>query len=124
MTPKKRLLIIEDDPALLDLMRDYCDDIDCEPILAETGEKGLSLAVSEKPDAITVDHRLPDLSGLTVIQRLKSNPETKHIPVLFLSADAHLHREEAQKLGAHDALLKPLSPIQLRAKLEECLGDW
>lgn len=124
MPTKKRLLVIEDDPALLDMMSDYCDVMDCEPILAENGTKGLALAATEKPDAVTVDHRLPDMSGLDVIQRLKGNPATKDIPVFFLSADAHLHRSEAQTLGAVDALMKPITHAQLRAKLEEVLGSW
>lgn len=121
---KKRLLVVEDDPALMELMLDYCEEIDCAPIPAETGGEGLVKAVAEKPDAITVDHRLPDMNGLEVLRRLKADPATKDIPVLYLSADAKLHESEAKAGGAAAVLLKPVSPVTLRKALEDCLGDW
>ncbi len=121
---KKRLLVIEDDPALLEMMLDYCEDIDCTPLPAESGGEGLAKALSEKPDAITVDNRLPDMKGLDVIERLKADPATKDIPVIFLSADAKLHEAEAKRLGAFGVLGKPVSPETLRGMLEACLGDW
>ena len=121
---KKRLLVIEDDPPLLEMMLDYCEEIDCTALPAETGADGLLKALSEKPDAITVDHRLPDMNGLEVIKRLKADPATKDIPVIFLSADAKLHETEAKRLGAFSVLGKPVSPTTLRGVLEECLGPW
>ena len=121
---KKMLLVIEDDPALMELMLDYCEIIDCAPLPAENGGDGLAKAVAEKPDAITVDHRLPDMTGLEVIKRLKSDPATRDIPVVFLSADAKLHETEAKALGAFGVLLKPVSPAALRAVLVEALGEW
>lgn len=121
---KKRLLVIEDDPALMELMLDYCEIIDCAPLPAETGGEGLAKASAEKPDAITVDHRLPDMTGLDVIKRLKADPATKDIPVVFLSADAKLHETEAKHLGAFGVLLKPVSPAALRTLLVGALGDW
>ncbi len=121
---KKRLLIVEDDPNLMDLMLDFCDEIDVIPIPAVDGSSGLTKAETEKPDAITVDYRLPDMSGIDVIARLKGNPKVASVPVILLSADAKIHETEAKSRGAFGVLLKPVSPVSLRTMLEQCLGDW
>lgn len=121
---KKRLLIVEDDPNLMDLMLDFCEEIDVIPIPAVDGTSALLKAESEKPEAITVDYRLPDMSGLDVIARLKGNPKTSSVPVILLSADAKIHETEAKSRGAFGVLMKPVSPMALRTMLEQCLGDW
>jgi CheY-like chemotaxis protein len=121
---KKRLLIVEDDPNLMDLMLDFCDEIDVSPIPAVDGASALQKAESEKPDAITVDFRLPDMTGIDVITRLKGNANVAGIPLILLSADAKIHEGEAKSLGAFGVLMKPVSPVALRAMLEDCLGDW
>ncbi len=121
---KKRLLIVEDDDNLMDLMLDYCEEIDVTPIPAVDGTTALAKSLTEKPDAATVDYRLPDMSGLDVIGQLKNNPATASIPLFLLSADAKLHESEAKKAGAAGVLLKPVSPDGLRAALKGCWGDW
>lgn len=121
---KKRLLIVEDDPNLMDLMVDFCEEIDVEPIPAVDGASALIKAESEKPDAITVDYRLPDMSGIDVITRIRANPKTASVPMILLSADAKIHEEEAKARGAFGVLLKPVRPVALRAMLEDCLGEW
>jgi CheY-like chemotaxis protein len=121
---KKRLLIVEDDDNLMDLMLDYCDEINVTPIPAVDGTTALAKAVSEKPDAATVDYRLPDMSGMDVIQRLKKDPATSGIPLFLLSADAKLHETEAKKAGAAGVLLKPVSPDTLRDALKGSWGTW
>lgn len=121
---KKRLLIVEDDPNLMDLMLDFCDEIDAVPIPAVDGTTALIKAETEKPDAITVDYRLPDMSGIDVITRMKANPRLASVPLILLSADAKIHEAEAKARGAFGVLLKPVTPMALRAMLEDCLGDW
>lgn len=121
---KKKLLIVEDDDNLMDLMLDYCEEINVIPVPAVDGASALARAVGESPDAATVDYRLPDMSGLDVIDRLRSNPATKSIPFFLLSADAKLHETEAKAKGAAGVLLKPVTPDALRAALESCWGKW
>jgi CheY-like chemotaxis protein len=105
-------------------MVDYCDEIDLVPIPAADGAAALAKAFTEKPDAVTVDHRLPDMTGLEVISRLKADPRTAALPVILLSADAHLHAAEAKARGAFGVLLKPVTPGSLRSLLQTCLGEW
>ncbi|MBL8023316.1 MAG: response regulator [Elusimicrobia bacterium] len=121
---KKRLLIVEDDPNLMDLMVDFCDEISVVPIPAVDGASALTQAVSEMPDAVTVDYRLPDMSGLDVISRLKADPRVAKIPLILLSADAKIHETEAKALGAFGVLLKPVTPESVRSMLVACLGEW
>ncbi len=124
MKEKKRLLIVEDDPNLMDLMVDFCEELNLVAIPAVDGASALAKAHSEKPDAATVDYRLPDMSGLDVITRLKADPRTAGLPLVLLSADAHLHEPEAKAKGALGVLLKPVSPASLRTTLEKCWGVW
>ncbi|HNF59952.1 MAG TPA: response regulator [Elusimicrobiota bacterium] len=121
---KKRLLIVEDDPNLMDLMLDFCDEIDVLPTPAVDGASALAKAATESPDAVTIDYRLPDMSGLDVITRLKADSKTASLPLILLSADAKLHESEAKAKGAFGVLLKPVSPVALRAMMESCLGNW
>lgn len=121
---KKRLLIVEDDPNLMDLMLDFCEEIDLIPIPAADGATALQKAETENPDAITVDYRLPDMTGLDVIARLKGNPRLTAVPLILLSADAKIHEPEAKSRGAFGVLMKPVSPVALRSMLEQCLGSW
>ncbi|MBL0058029.1 MAG: response regulator [Elusimicrobia bacterium] len=124
MKTTKRLLIVEDDPNLMDLMVDFCEELNLAAIPAVDGASALAKAHSEKPDAATVDYRLPDMSGLDVISRLKADPRSAGFPLILLSADAHLHEAEAKAKGAVGVLLKPVTPASLRAALEKCLGVW
>jgi tubulin-specific chaperone A len=122
MSNPKKLLIIEDDPLLAELMADYCEEIGVTPLRAADGAEGLRLAAEQTPDAATVDHRLPDMKGLEILARLKENPATRNIPLFFLSADARLHENEARSRGAVEILMKPVPETVLRAALERHLG--
>jgi CheY-like chemotaxis protein len=124
MADKKRILVADDEPHLLDMMTDFCDDLGLDAIPVPDGALCLEKAASEKPDAITVDNRMPDLNGLEVISKLKENPVTKDIPVFLCTADGKLHEEEAKRLGAVGVISKPLSRQSLRTALESCLGSW
>lgn len=122
MPDKKRILVTDDEPHLLDMMVDFCDDLNLEAIPAANGTACLALAAEKKPDAITVDNRMPDIGGLDVISKLKENPATKDIPVFLCTADGKLHEEEAKKRGAVGVIPKPLSRQTLRQALESAIG--
>ncbi len=121
---KKRILVVDDEPNLLDMLVDFCDDIDVSAIPAENGTQALEKAASEKPDAITVDMRMPDMTGLDVILKLKENETTQNIPVFLCTADGKLHEEEALKRGAAKVIPKPVTRASLKQALEGALGAW
>jgi signal transduction histidine kinase/CheY-like chemotaxis protein/CHASE3 domain sensor protein len=121
LSPNRRtVLVIEDEPAFARILYDLAHDLDYRCLVALTAGEGLELAVSHTPDAILLDMRLPDRSGLSVLQLLKDSPETRHIPVhVVSSAD---NAGEALHLGAIGYALKPASRADLEGvfrKLEE-----
>ena len=103
----KSVLIIEDDAKFARIIRDFARERDFKCIVAENGETGLHFADYYKPSAIILDIGLPGIDGWTVMERLKDNPDLRHIPVHFMSAsDSSL---EAMRMGAVGFLTKPVS---------------
>jgi CheY-like chemotaxis protein/signal transduction histidine kinase len=121
-TGGRLVLAIEDDPAFAGILYDLAHELQYGCLIAHGAEDGFSLATQFLPDAILLDMNLPDRSGLSVLQRLKENPKTRHIPVHVVSA---LERTEAAlQLGAVGYAIKPTTREQLKdvfRKLEEKL---
>ncbi|MBK9292788.1 MAG: response regulator [Bacteroidetes bacterium] len=106
------LLIIEDDPRFASLLSDLAHEHQFKTLVAGDGESGLHFADYYKPSAIILDVGLPGIDGYEVIDRLKKNPRTRHIPVHFISAsDKSL---EALRKGAIGYLQKPVDPDSLQ----------
>ncbi len=103
----KILLIVEDDPKFSSVLIELARERHFKVLLAEDGKTGLELAEQYKPQAIILDVCLPKLDGWTVMEHLKENPETRHIPVHFMSADDQ--DSEAKQMGAIGYLHKPVS---------------
>jgi CheY-like chemotaxis protein/HAMP domain-containing protein/signal transduction histidine kinase len=111
------LLVIEDDAAFGDILVELASEWGFTGVLATTGQRGLELAREIRPEAITLDLRLPDMDGWVVLDRLKRDPETRHIPVHIISADEDEHR--GLEGGAIAFLRKPASRDHLGAALSE-----
>jgi signal transduction histidine kinase/DNA-binding response OmpR family regulator len=109
----RTVLVVEDEPEFARILFDLAHDLDYRCLVAMTAGEGLELAGSESPDAILLDVRLPDGSGLSVLQQLKDNPATRHIPVHVVSSMDNAG--EALHLGAIGYALKPTSREQLEA---------
>ncbi|MFA7384260.1 MAG: response regulator [Desulfurivibrionaceae bacterium] len=112
----KSLLIVEDDPAFASLLLDLAREKGYKGLVAEDGETGLHLADYYRPSAVLLDMGLPGISGKEVLERLKNNPETRHIPVQFISASDQ--SSDIMQLGAIGYLTKPVSV----EKLEQVFG--
>jgi signal transduction histidine kinase/DNA-binding response OmpR family regulator/CHASE3 domain sensor protein len=116
----RTVLVIEDDAGFAEILFDLAHDLDFRCLVALTAAEGLELAASESPNAILLDMRLPDRSGLSVLQLLKDNPATRHIPVHVVSSMDN--GGEALHLGAIGYALKPTTREQLEEvfrKLQE-----
>jgi signal transduction histidine kinase/CheY-like chemotaxis protein/CHASE3 domain sensor protein len=107
----RTVLVIEDDPDFARILFDLAHDLDFRCLVAMTAGEGIELAAGDKPDAILLDMRLPDRSGLSVLQLLKENPATRHIPVHVVSSAEN--GGEALHLGAIGYALKPTTREQL-----------
>jgi len=107
----KSILFIEDDRKFSSVLTDVSNEKGFKHLLAEDGITGVQLAEQYKPSAIILDIGLPKLNGWSVMERLKDNPETRHIPVHFMSAANQ--SIDAKKMGAIGYLLKPVSMEKL-----------
>jgi len=108
---RRTVLAIEDEPEFARILYGLAHDMEFRCLVGLTAEEGLELAVGQNPDAILLDMRLPDRSGLSVLQQLKENPATRHIPVHVVSSMEN--GGEALHLGAIGYALKPTSREQL-----------
>ena len=116
----RTVLVIEDEPEFARILFDLAHELDYRCLVGLSAGEGLALAASQKPDAVLLDIRLPDSSGLSVLQQLKDNPATRHIPVHIVSSMEN--GGEALHLGAIGYALKPTSREQLEEvfrKLQE-----
>ncbi len=107
----KFLLIIEDDPKFAKILFDLAREKGFKGLIAGDGAAGLQLAYQYKPSAIILDIGLPGMDGWTVMEKLKQNPDTRHIPVHFISASDQAL--EAMKMGAVGYLTKPVTIDEL-----------
>ncbi len=90
---------------------------DCQICEAGNGEEGLAAAAREKPDLIILDVTMPVMDGVTMLGKLKENPELKTIPVLMLTAESGRENVlQIAKLGVRDYLVKPFKEEQLIEK--------
>ena len=107
----RSILVIEDDERFAHILRDLATEMDFECHLAHTAADGLAFAAQSLPSAIVLDVNLPDFSGLGVLDQLKRNPATRHIPVHVVSvAD---YSQEAMGRGAVGYALKPVKRDEL-----------
>jgi CheY-like chemotaxis protein/CHASE3 domain sensor protein len=114
------LLIIEDDDKFARILLDMARQQGFKVIVALQSKQGLALAQQFEPNAIMLDIYMPEMDGWTVLDRLKHNPATRHIPVHILSVDERQQR--GLQLGAITYLQKPVSPEALNQVLTEIKG--
>jgi two-component system cell cycle response regulator len=90
---------------------------------AANGEEGLAVAAREKPDLIILDVTMPVMDGVTMLTKLKENPELKPIPVIMLTAESGRENVlQIAKLGVRDYLVKPFKEEQLLEKAGRCVA--
>ncbi|MES2785248.1 MAG: response regulator [Pseudomonadota bacterium] len=109
---QRRVLVVEDEPQFALILRDLARELGYNCVVAQQAEEALELAHTFKPDAMLLDMRLPDTSGLSVLQRIKENPATRHIPVHVVSGEDV--SETALQMGAIGYARKPTSREELR----------
>lgn len=113
------ILVVEDEPNFAHILYDLAHELGYQCLVAHGADEGYDLAREFLPDAILLDMRLPDHSGLTVLQRLKEHAETRHIPVHVISVEDRV--EAAMHMGAIGYAVKPTTREELKdvfARLE------
>ncbi len=116
----RRILVIEDERDIAELIALHLSDLPASVTLANDGPGGLQLALRDSWDAIVLDIRLPGLNGLDLCRELRA--QTSHVPVLMLTArSSELDRVLGLELGADDYLSKPFSVLELQARMKALL---
>jgi len=109
MTDTKKVLIVEDNEKNLKLMRDLLQFNGYEIIETDNAETGIQLAASEQPGLILMDIQLPGMDGIQALAELRAADQTRHIPVIAVTASVMTHdRNQLMDAGFDDYQLKPL----------------
>ena len=118
----KRLLLIDDDPNLILLVKDYLEFRGYEVITAENGREALDVLETDVPDMIVCDVMMPEMDGYDFVSNVRENERTSWIPVLFLSAKGQPQdRVKGLNVGADVYMVKPFEPEELVAQVEASL---
>jgi DNA-binding NarL/FixJ family response regulator len=118
----KRLLLIDDDPNLILLVKDYLEFRGYEVVTADNGQEALEVLDQETPDMIICDVMMPQMDGYSLVEHVRKNPRTSWIPVLFLSAKGQSQdRVKGLNTGADVYMVKPFEPEELVAQVESSL---
>jgi CheY-like chemotaxis protein len=107
-----KILVIDDDPSMLALLKRQLENAGYAVLLAEDGIVGGHLALNASPDLILVDVHMPYLSGYELVEALKADSATWDIPVVFLTSDKHVEKQ-TRILRAEAYLRKPLNTDRL-----------
>ena len=119
----KKILIADDRPEVVELIRVTLEGGDYEIVDASDGEETLKKARLEKPDLVLLDVAMPKMDGFEVCRKLKKDPQTKEIPIIMLTAKGQeIDQEKGREVGARDYITKPFSPSALLIKIEEILA--
>lgn len=120
----KRILYVEDNFQNKRLVRKILTAKGYEVLEAEDGKQGVEMAFDEQPDLILMDISIPGIDGIEATRLIKENPDTRHIPIVALTANAMRgDRERFLAAGCDDYLPKPISTPDLMRVLGEHLGE-
>ena len=119
----KRILIVDDTKDILLVVSRRLQSWGYEALTAESGEEGLRLAQEAHPDLVLLDIMMPKMKGRDVCARLKADPKTADIPVIFLTALGLAdHIKAGMDLGADDYIVKPFEPAELKERITVILA--
>jgi putative two-component system response regulator len=119
---RPKLLVVDDEATNLQMLRHVLQD-DYRLLFAKDGSKAIALAQRERPDLVLLDIMMPDMTGYEVCAALKQDPQTRHIPVIFVTALADADDEaRGFAVGGVDYLTKPASPAIVKARVRNHLS--
>lgn len=117
-----RVLIVEDEPPLVELLSYNLEKAGFQIHIARDGEEALLAVEERKPDLILLDWMLPYVSGIEICRRIRRNPETRNVPIIILTARGEEDdRIRGLDAGADDYVVKPFSPSELVARVRAVL---
>ena len=119
-----RVLIVDDSPTIVALMRKFLQQNGYLTLEAGDAEKGIELARSERPHLIFLDIVLPGMNGFAALRALRRDPVTREIPIVMISGNEQATEQfYAQRIGADDFMKKPFSRSEVFARIEKLLDE-
>jgi DNA-binding response OmpR family regulator len=118
---RARVLVVEDEPAIADIVSRYLERAGYETAIAKTGHEALGHAQDRHPDVVILDLMLPDIDGLEVMRRLRRNGGQRDAIILLTARSEESDRIIGLRLGADDYVIKPFSPAELVARVDAVL---
>lgn len=120
---QQTILVVDDMQDIAKMLQKRLEHWGYRVVMASSGEEGLQRAQTEHPDLILLDVLMPKMKGREVCARLKADPRTQDIPVIFLTALGLMdHIKAGLDLGAEDYVVKPFQPEDLKERVERCLA--
>ena len=120
----KTALVIEDDDNNMELITFILESNGFQFIKAETGKRGIELALEKSPDFIILDIQLPDMNGLEVLQSIRASKANGDIPVIAMTSFAMTgDREKMLSAGCNGYIEKPIDPAKVIEQIQEILGE-
>ena len=116
--PGKRILLVDDDQAILDSMRETLSARGYEVLVGRDGEQGMKLARESRPDLVVLDMMMPRRSGYSVLERIRRDDPLPTRVIMITANESIRHRQYAERLGVNDYLRKPFSMDQLLERIE------
>ncbi len=111
---QRHVLVVDDDPLILEVLRTVLDLEEFRVTTATDGEEGLALLAQDRPDVLVCDVMMPGLDGFEVCRRVKADPATARLPVVLLTArDRAEDKRAGEEAGCDAYLTKPFSPLYL-----------
>ena len=119
----KRIIVVDDDKEILEIVTFVLNHHGFEVGTASNGQQLLHLLARQLPDLIILDVMMPGEDGYQICSALLSNPETRHIPVMIITAHAEdIYARISGDLGAAQHMTKPFHPLELAEKVKKILG--
>lgn len=121
---KKKILLVEDNPATVDVIQKELEFLGYDSIVAEDGKEAVEKAASYLPDLIIMDISLPKMDGLEASSLIRKNPKTQSIPILAATARALPgDREKCLQAGCDDYIAKPFTHRELGVAMKKLLKE-
>jgi two-component system phosphate regulon response regulator PhoB len=122
MSDMSRILIVEDDPSLVELLKYNLETEGFDVSVARDGEGGLEAIDTQDPDLVVLDWMLPNMSGIEICRQMRQRTATRSTPVIMLTAKGEeTDRIRGLETGADDYIVKPFSPAELTARIKAVL---
>ena len=120
--PAFTILVIDDEPGILDLASELLASDGHRVLVASSGEDGLAMVRAVRPDLILVDYHMPGMNGLEVVRRLKADAETQRIPVVSLTSGTAEDAKQLSRAGCVAFIPKPFEPTDFLRLIVDILN--